>query len=81
MGYHVDKRSACGRFRIAASAAAGWGTGGPALQNVGMAYDYCNYEQAVCDAAFGWDSCDKGGWYRVLKDKVPDMKVRGVSGV
>lgn len=30
-------------------------------------------------AAFGWDSCDKGGWYKILKDKVPDMKVRGAA--
>ena len=25
---------------------------------------------------FGWDSCEKGGWYTLLKDLVPDIKVR-----
>lgn len=27
-------------------------------------------------AAFGWDSCIKGGWYRQLLAKLPNMQVR-----
>jgi hypothetical protein len=28
-------------------------------------------------AAFGWDSCDKGGtWYKTIQSKVADLKVR-----
>eukprot|EP01025_Chloroclados_australasicus_P009330 TRINITY_DN13582_c0_g3_i1.p2 TRINITY_DN13582_c0_g3~~TRINITY_DN13582_c0_g3_i1.p2 ORF type:complete len:293 (-),score=40.36 TRINITY_DN13582_c0_g3_i1:23-811(-) len=30
---------------------------------------------------FGWDSCDKGGWYNKLKDQVPDIKDLGVNFV
>lgn len=26
-------------------------------------------------AGFGWDSCDKGGWYNVLAGQVDDIKV------
>lgn len=30
---------------------------------------------ASSSAAFGWDSCDKGGWYKTIESKVPDLKV------
>ena len=30
-------------------------------------------------AAFGWDSCDKGGWFKKLMEKVPDIAVRSCS--
>jgi hypothetical protein len=26
-------------------------------------------------AGFGWDSCDKGGWYKILSEKVDAMRV------
>jgi len=29
--------------------------------------------------SFGWDSCNKGGWYKQLKAKVPDMKAAGIT--
>ncbi|KAK9918323.1 hypothetical protein WJX75_003181 [Coccomyxa subellipsoidea] len=31
--------------------------------------------------AFGWDSCDKGGWYKIVKEKIPDIKASGVTHV
>ncbi len=28
---------------------------------------------------FGWDSCDKGGWYKQLMEKVPDIAVSSLT--
>ena len=26
---------------------------------------------------FGWDACEKGGWWKQLKDKIPDVASSG----
>jgi hypothetical protein len=37
----------------------------------------CNASGVFTCAAFGWDSCEKGGtWLKTLQGKVPDIKVR-----
>jgi hypothetical protein len=30
---------------------------------------------------FGWDACEKGGWWNQLKDKIPDVASAGVSHI
>jgi hypothetical protein len=36
----------------------------------------CPQRLCYCHAAFGWDSCDKGGtWYKTIEGKIPDIKV------
>lgn len=33
-----------------------------------------------CCAGFGWGSCDVGGWYNIVKGKIPELQVR-LSGL
>lgn len=37
------------------------------------------YKQAVMLQAFGWDSCEKGGWYNFVKTKIPELKAIGFT--
>lgn len=30
---------------------------------------------------FGWDACEKGGWWNQLKEKIPDIASAGFSHV
>lgn len=30
---------------------------------------------------FGWDACEKGGWWNQLKDKIPDIASAGFTHV
>jgi hypothetical protein len=32
-------------------------------------------------AGFGWDSCDAGGWYNILKGQLNDIKVLQTIGL
>ncbi|GBF91845.1 glycoside hydrolase [Raphidocelis subcapitata] len=34
---------------------------------------------AVLFQGFGWDSCQKGGWYTKLKQQLPELKAAGVT--
>ena len=33
------------------------------------------------DAGFGWDSCDKGNWYKQVQEKIPEIKEAGFTHV
>ena len=35
----------------------------------------------TCRAGFGWDSCDKGNWYKQVQDKIPEIKDAGFTHV
>jgi glycosidase len=35
----------------------------------------------VLPQGFGWDACEKGGWWNQLKEKLPDVASAGVSHI
>ena len=35
----------------------------------------------LCGAAFGWDSCDKCGYWDIVKEKIPDIMEAGFTHV
>jgi alpha-amylase len=37
--------------------------------------------QTILLQGFGWDACEKGGWWNQLKDKLPDVASAGVSHI
>ena len=59
----VSPRSGLGRDSRRPASSRGWATN-----------DHeCN---GALRAGFGWDSCDAGGWYNIVKDQLGDIKVR-----
>lgn len=39
------------------------------------------YADAIVLQGFGWDSCEKGGWFKQLQDRIPEMVAAGVTHV
>ncbi|KAK9830242.1 hypothetical protein WJX72_010520 [[Myrmecia] bisecta] len=38
-------------------------------------------EETVLLQGFGWSSCDVGGWYNIVKAKIPDIKAAGFTHI
>ena len=36
---------------------------------------------AASVAGFGWDACEKGGWWNIVKEKIPDIQAAGFTHV
>lgn len=35
----------------------------------------------LCPAGFGWDSCEKGGYWGIVKEKIPEIREAGFTHV
>jgi glycosidase len=43
--------------------------------------EQCRTDRGCVRAGFGWDSCDKGNWYKQVQDKIPEIKEAGFTHV